>query len=306
MPTLKQLRYAVALADANHFGRAADRCGVSQPTLSAQIQALEQTLGARLVERTRHRVVLTPVGRLVAQRARRVLQEVDDLVEVARHGGDLMAGTLRLGVLPTIGPYLLPLILPSLHETHPALRLYVREGMRDSVLAQMEDGKLDALIVPLPVGGGGFSSERLYYEPLHVVVPSDHPLAGMGTVEREKLKGEKVLTLESGHQLREQVQEICTRIKATLLTEYEGTSLDTLRLMVGMGAGLSFLPALYVRSETAKDDQVSVLSLSPRRPRRLVGLVWRSESAHGREFRHLAKTFRAVLSGNAPEVTVTT
>lgn len=195
MLTLKQLKYAVAIADARSFGRAAERCHVSQPTLSAQIQTLEQHLGVKIVERSRHNVVMTPVGREVATRARRILREVDDLLNVARHGVDLMSGTLRLGVLPTIGPYLLPLFLPTLHERHPALKVYVREGMRDSLLSQMEDGRLEALLIPLPVSGVELASERLYYEELLVAVASDHRLAGEREVERQQLRGERVLAL---------------------------------------------------------------------------------------------------------------
>ncbi len=304
MLTLKQLRYAVAIADARSFGRAAERCHVSQPTLSAQLQTLEQHLGVKLVERSRHNVVMTPVGREVASRARRILREVDDLVDVARHGVDLMSGTLRLGVLPTIGPYLLPLFLPTLHERHPALKVYVREGMRDDLLSQMEDGRLEALLIPLPVSGVELASERLYYEELMVAVASDHRLAAEGEIERQQLRDERVLALESGHRLHEQVAELCRQYGATLLTDFAGTSLDTLRLMVGMGDGIAFLPSLYVRSETPKDDQVRVIRLKHRPPRRLIGLVWRKQSAHAREFRQVADTIRDVLRAIEPEVRV--
>jgi LysR family hydrogen peroxide-inducible transcriptional activator len=304
MITIKQLRYLTTIADTRHFGRAAQRCGVSQPTLSGQLQTVERNLGVKLVERSRQRVILTPIGREIASRARRILQEVDDLVEVSRHGLDLMSGTLRLGVLPTIGPYLLPLILPTLHDQHPALKIFVREGMRSSLLTQMEDGKLEALLIPLPVSGGELAIERLFYEDLLVAVPADHRLAGQAHVERAQLRGERVLTLEPGHRLHDQVADLCRRFGAAMLTDFEGTSLDTLRLMVGMGAGISFLPALYVRSETPKDDQVRVLDLEPQGPRRLVGLVWRQRSAHAREFRQLARSIRQVLADGVPEVTV--
>ena len=282
MPTLKQLRYLVALAQALHFRRAAEQCHVTQPTLSNQIQELENDLGVQLVERSRrHQIVLTPIRRGIPVYAndpalehlgsksgsRRVfaeasvpmpagaedLRDVQDIIDLGRHGQRWFDGTIKLGALPTLGPYLLPHVLPALHRDFPGLKLYVREGMPAALLRSLASAELDLLLFPLPITGGDFSSVRLFREQLWVVVPSDHPLAAHETIDRSDLAGETVLALEPGHRLYEQVEEICSDIGANLTHDFEGTSLDTLRLMVGMGLGISFMPTVYVLSETPKD-----------------------------------------------------
>jgi LysR family hydrogen peroxide-inducible transcriptional activator len=302
--TLKQLRYLVAVADTLHFRRAAEVTHVSQPTLSGQLQQLERRLGVELVERSRSKVILTPVGKEVVARARVVLRDIQDIVELARHGTQLFGGVLRLGVLPTLGPYLLPHILAELHGQYPALRLYVREGRPRALLDDLEDGSFDALMVPLPVSGADLRSARLFREPLLIATARDHPLASKAQVERSDLKGEVVLALERGHQLHDQVRELCAQFGATLSLDFEGTSLDTLRHMVAMGTGLSFLPALYVRSELAGSGEVVARPLRTRPPARTVGMVWRRRSARGEEFLLLASLIRRILRTRVPEVSV--
>ena len=304
MPTLQQFRYLVAVAETLHFRRAAEMTHVTQPTLSGQLRELEDKLGVQLVERSRAKVILTPIGKDIAARARTVLRDVQDIVELAKHGQSLLGGTIRVGVLQSLGPYLLPHILPELHESYPSLKLYVREGMPQSLLGGVDDGSLDLLLFPLPIKGADLETARLFREPLWIVAPSDHRLAAKERAERSDLKGETVLTLERGHKLHDQVSELCEQFGAELSLDYEGTSLDTLRQMVSMGMGLSFLPALYVRSEVLKDSQVIARELRSRAPFRMVGMIWRRHSARQEEFLALAGLIRGILKGRVPEVTI--
>jgi LysR family hydrogen peroxide-inducible transcriptional activator len=304
MPTLRQLRCLVALADTPHFRRAAEQCHVSQPTLSGQLRALESRLGVQLVERSRTRVVLTVIGQDTAVRARRILQETDDLIALARAGHGPLGGTLRLGVLHSLGPYLLPHILPELHESYPELKLHVRERLPGTLLRDLEEGHLDLLIYPLPLESARLRVVRLFREPLMIAAPRDHPLAGKAAVERTDLKGETILALEEGHRLHDQVEALCRDYGARLAREFEGTSLDTLRQMVGMGMGLTFLPSLYVRSEIPDDREVIVRPLRSRPPSRSMGLAWRRTSARDDEYAILAGQIRGILKGRVAEVTV--
>lgn len=302
MLSLQQLRYLVALSETLHFRHAAERCHVSQPTLSGQLRELEARLGVRLVERGRRtKVILTPLGKEIATRGRSVLRDVDDIVELARHGRDWLGGTIRLGVLPTLGPYLLPYVLPELHASHPSLKLYVREGMPNLLIAALEEGDLDLLLFPMPLNAADLVSVRLFRETLWIVLPSDHPLAAKAFVEPSDLAGEVVLALERGHRLHEQVRDLCADYGAAVSLDYEGTSLDALRLMVGMGMGVSFLPALYVHSETPKDHQVAARQLRTKPPARLIGMVWRRHAARADEYRSLATLIRGILRRRGPD-----
>ncbi len=304
MPTLQQLRYLVAVAETLHFRRAAELTHVTQPTLSGQLRELEQKLGVQLVERSRAKVILTPVGKEIAARGRTVLRDVQGIVELAKHGQSLLGGTIRIGVLQSLGPYLLPHILPELHRSYPSLKLYVREGMPQALLNGVDDGSLDLLLFPLPITGADLHTVRLFREPLWIVAPYDHALADKDPAERSDLKGETIMALERGHRLHEQVRELCEQYGANLALDYEGTSLDTLRQMVGMGMGLSFLPALYVRSEVLQDDQVIARELRGRAPFRMIGMIWRRHSARQDEFLTLAGLIRSILKGSVQEVTV--
>ncbi len=301
MPSLRQLEYLVAISDARNFRRAAERVGASQPTLSAQLKTLEQRLGAPLIERDRHSVITTPVGDQVVALARRVLQDVQEIRDVAgRHGQDF-SGTIRLGLPPTIGPYLLPKIVPDLHKAYPDLKLYVREDKPQSLPDGLMEGRYDVLVTPLPVRDLNVETLPLFREPLFVAMASDHELAKNRTVARADLKDQAVLALESGHQLHEQVEAVCEEFGATLLFDYEGTSLDTLREMVGMGMGLSFLPGLYVRSSLGQDPSIKVSELKDRSLFRTIGLVWRKTSFRAQEFEtlaeHLKRSVRRDFSG---------
>jgi LysR family hydrogen peroxide-inducible transcriptional activator len=304
LPSIRQLEYLVALSETRHFRRAAEKSGVSQPTLSAQLQALEERLGVQLVERSRSGAIITPLGGEIAARARAVLGDLHAITELARHGQKPLSGAIRLGTLQSIGPYLLPHILPELHERYPELGLYVREATPRSLLVGLEDGSFDLLLFPLPVRSADFVTARLYREPLWVVASHSHPLASKAAIERADLKGETVLALEEGQRLHSQVRDLCDEFGARLSLDYEGTSLDTLRQMVAMEMGLSLLPVLYVRSEVAQDRQVVARPLKTRPPSRTVGMLWRKQSARHREFETLAALIRTVLGKRVPEVAV--
>lgn len=305
MPTLKQFRYLVALAQTLHFRKAAEQCHVSQPTLSGQLQELEERLGVQLVERSRRsQVVFTPIGQTIAERARIVLRDVQDIIDLGKHGQQWLDGTIKLGALPTLGPYLLPHVLPELHQSHPSLKLYVREGMPAHLVRSLEDGDLDLLLFSMPLREADLESTRLFREQLWVVIPVEHPLASKERIERGDLCGETVLALEPGYLFYEQVADLCREFGAELSHDFEGTSLDTIRLMVGMGMGISFMPTVYVLSEVAKDPQVVARPLKDRPPTRTVGLAWRRHSARGDEYQALAGIVRGILRSTLSEVTV--
>ncbi len=304
MLTLKQLRYLVALSQEMHFRRAAERENVTQPTMSAQIQQLEKRLKAPLVERGTSRVMLTPLGREIADRARRILSEVQDIVDLAaasQHGFD---GTIRLGVPPTLGPYLLPHIVPDLHAGHPGLRLYVREGKPAELQEALQAGIFDLVISPLPIRQTDLEVERLFREPLQLAAAPDHPLALKPTLLRSDLAGQYVLAIERGHHLHDQVSQLCEDFDAVLLRDYEGTSLDTLRLMAGMGVGMAFLPALYVRTEIHGRSEIALLDFKVPGLYRQIGLTWRQRSVHATLFRQIAELIRITAEAKLPELTV--
>ena len=304
MPTLQQFRYLVAVADTLHFRRAAESVHVTQPTLSTQLRELEEKLGVQLVERSRAGVTLTPIGREVADRARGVLRDVADITALARVGADPFSGTIRVGIVGSLGGYFLPLVLPTLRAEHPALKFYVREGVSADLLGRLREGALDLLFFPLPVDEPGLRSVPLFHEPLLVVMPSAHPLAARRVVPRDALRGERVMTLESGHRLHDTVAALVESAGAELSLDYEGTSLDTLRQMVATGLGLSVLPALYVRSEVEREALVTARPLPDPQPGRDIGMVWRGTAAWGAAFETLAGTIRDALREAAPEVTV--
>jgi LysR family hydrogen peroxide-inducible transcriptional activator len=304
VPTLQQLRYLVAVADTRHFRRAAEACNVTQPTLSAQLKELEHKLGAELVERSRARVIVTPLGQTVADHARRALREVEEIRTLALlHRGTLQS-TIKVGVVQSLGSYLLPLIVPDLHESHPQLKLYMREGLPNHLLDALGTGGLDMLFFPLPIREAEFETLSLFREPILAVSPHDHLFAKVPEIAPEMLKGETILSLEPGHRLYEQVSRICAQYGAHLSHDFEGTSLDTLRQMVAMGMGISLMPALYVKSEVAHQDIVVARPFRGTPPARTVGMVWRQGTARETEYRELGREICGILKRRAPEISV--
>lgn len=286
MPTLRQLQCLVAVAETLHFGRAAERCRISQPALSSQIRLLEDGLGVMLVERTRQRVLMTPLGREMAQRAARILREVADFTEAARQSSRPFNGTLRLGVLPTLGPYLLPHVLPGLRRRYGDLKLYLREEPAGRLQADLERGDVDAVLMSLTTAGAG--RRPLFREPLWAALPLDHPLVGKAELEPADLAGEQLLLLEEGHCLRDQVMEFCLTVGASEHTSFRATSLDSLRQMVATGLGVTLLPALYVAAEALDDSQIAMRPFT-RPPCRVIGAVWRPSGPHADEINTLAR-----------------
>ena len=305
MPSLRQLEYLVALSQELHFRRAAERMNVTQPTLSVQLQHLEKDLGVALIERSHSGVMLTPLGREVAARAMKVLRGVQDIQDLAHISANGFEGTIRLGVPPTLGPYLLPHIVPRLHAEYPSMNLYVREEKPVSLAEQLLSGKHDLAIVPMPITRSDLVIEKMFDEPLRLVCAPDHHLASKKVVTKTDLKSERVLAMESGHHLHDQVTRLCDVFGATLLRDYEGTSLDTLRLMVGMGVGIAFLPALYIRSEIGPRDEIAVLDLNISNIRRSIALAWRQSSVHASLFNDIARLIRTIAKQDLPELIVT-
>ncbi len=305
MPTLRQFRYLVAVAETLNFRRAAELCHVSQPALSDQIRELEDRLKVQLIERSRRKVVITPLGREVVDRARRILRDVQDVVDLAERGRHVLQGTLRVGVLHSLGPYLLPPILPHLHKRYPQLTLYLREDTTENLLRRLEEGDLDLLLFHRSHRSSGLTVEPLFEEPLRIVVASDHRLAEKSVLERADLHGLSILTLESEHSLHDHVLGLCNEFGAEPLLDFATTSLDTLRQMAAMGVGAAFLPALYIRSEVGDDPGLRVLSLSPTEPKREIGLLWRSQSARQTEYLALAIHIRDAVAARMPELIAT-
>lgn len=282
-PTLRQLQYIVAIAETGKFGDAAEALHVSQPSLSAQVAEMEQALGTVLVERSRRGALLTPAGAEVVRRARNILRDMEDLKAVAKMGSSALSGRLRLGVLPTVGPYLLPLAAKGLHKRFPDLRLSVREERTVDLDEHLQAGELDAVISSVQdhsqVGHVPLFTERLY-----ICTPPEHPLSqGEGPVGLSDLKGEALLTLGQGHRLHAIVAGIAKSAGAHISAEYEGTSLDAIRLMAEMGAGIAILPSLYAVSEARRYRTLNLRRIDHPLAVREVALIWRDTSAlaHG-------------------------
>lgn len=274
-PTLRQLRYFVALSEAGQYLRAARRLGISQPSLSLQIGLLEEIVGVPLVERRRNGLIFTPQGRHVLDHARRVLSAVDDLVRQSDPLRAGLAGTLRLGSTPTIGPYLLPRVLRRLHASYPNLRLVVRDGAPRDLTEDLVAGVHDMILTQLPVSTEALSVRPLLREPLFLAVARGHPLAGRTRVEAADLAGQDMLSLSPAYALYGQTAALCRDVGTRLREEFEGTSLDALRQMVAMDMGLTLLPALYIRSEVQDPDgDVAIVPLKGGY-HRTVGLAWR-------------------------------
>ncbi len=291
MPTFRQLRYLVAIADERHFGRAAQRVNVAQPTLSAQFAELERKLGVRLVERSRSGVSVTPLGREIVARAQKVLVDVQEIINLAAAESSGIAGRLRLGVPPTLGPYLLPHVIPEMHERYPKLKLYVHEDTPREIQERVASGDLDIILTPSPVKNRALEVMPLFDEKLEIVCAPDHRFASLDRITPEDLRGEKILTLEHGHYLHDQVRGLSNTFDAEILYDYEGTSLDTLRHMVGMGVGISFFPELYVLSEIRSHRELKVLQLHGATLSRKLCIAWRTNS----HARHLGAQLQELI-----------
>lgn len=296
MPTLQQLRYLVAIADTLSFSRAAEICRVAQPTLSMQLKELEFRLEVRLVERTRARVIVTPIGQEVARRARAMLSDLDDIREIARRDDpEAPQAMLQIGVVQTVGAYVLSVAMPSLRRAFPNMRFRVREEHGDTLVRQLSDGVHDIILLPDESRRPDLVCHHLMAEPLMVVLPADHLLAQKDTIAPEDLAGETILTMESSHRLHDQIVQLCEDVGAHYARDYEGTTLDTLRQMVALGMGVSLLPTLYVRSEVIREQLVVGRAMSSRAPVRDIALVWRNNSPRESTYTTIVSQLREAL-----------
>jgi LysR family transcriptional regulator, hydrogen peroxide-inducible genes activator len=290
---LKDLRYLVAVADTRHFGRAAERSFVSQPTLSAQLKKLEDYLGVQLVERAPKRVQLTAAGEEIVERARLILEASEEIVELARGHRDPLAGRLRLALLPTIGPYLLPNVAARLRKQLPRLELMLYEYQTDPMLDKLHSGEIDVGILALPVAMDGLDSYELYKEPFTVAMPSGHRLAQKSSIKVEDLHHETLLLLEDGHCLRDQALDICSSTDVHEKQDFRATSLETLRQMVAAGVGITLLPELAGRGAYGAARGVSIKPFVKPVPTRTIGAIWRKSSARREVIHALCKQIEA-------------
>jgi len=293
---LGDLRYLVAVADHRHFGRAAEACFVSQPTLSTQIKKLERELGVDLFERHPRQVLMTSAGERIVEHARTVLAEADTIRDVARRAKNPEGGTLRIGVFPTLGPYLLPHIVPVIHERFPDLELLLVEEKTEVVLRQLAEGKLDVGLLAQPVDGPHLDELPLFEEEFLLAVPVDHPLAattGADTLaDLSVLEGETVLLLADGHCLRDQALSVCQLAGASERTGFRATSLETLRQMVAAGVGITLLPALSVHAPVPDYAGIRLLRFAAPPPSRRIALYSRSTSAYKGFLPEIARVVR--------------
>lgn len=289
---LRDLKYLVALADHRHFGRAAAACFVSQPTLSTQIRKLEEELGVALVERAPRRVMLTPAGRDAAERARRIVADVEEMREAARRSRNPEAGTVRLGIFPTLGPYLLPHVVPGVRERFPDLELLLFEEKTETILRQLREGRLDAGVLALPLHDDQLHLEFLFEEPFVLAVPHGHALASVGALTMGDLADQSLLLLEDGHCLRDQALDVCHLAGASEKSGFRATSLETLRQMVAANVGITLLPVLAVKPPVAPSREVRLVPFRAPAPSRRIALVWRRSSAMSEFLTRFAAVFR--------------
>jgi LysR family transcriptional regulator, hydrogen peroxide-inducible genes activator len=299
VPTLRQLDYLVAIADTLHFGRAAERINTTQSTLSTQLKALEDRLGAELVDRSTPRVYLTPIGEEVVVIARRMLRQAEEIRSIAKRKSGVLSGVLRLGIPPTIGPSLLPRVIPKLRSAFPSVKLFVREDIPKALPRGLEVGVYDVIISPDLVQSDEVFSTLLFEEMLLLVHHIEHPLAAKNEIELADLRGLEVLTLEAGHQCHDLVQKICEQSGARIQPDYEGTSLDMLCEMVSNGLGCTFMPALYIDAKVKSDARLAVRGIADHNIPRMVAMSWRRSEPRQRELESLAGLIRAELNANS-------
>ncbi len=292
LPTLRQLQYLKLLAEHGSFSRAAEAASVSQPALSAGIQELERVLGAPVVDRTRGAVQLTAVGTEAVARAEDVLARTEDLVEAARNAGRPLSGRLRLGIIPTVAPFLLPATLPGLKAAYPSLRLFIREDLTSRLIAGLKAGQLDCAVIALPYAASGIEHARIGDDEILAAAPVDHPLAAGGDIQPGALKGEDLILLEDGHCLRDQALAAVDIEAPRGEDVFAATSLHTLVQMVSSGLGVSFLPAMAVRAGLADDAGVVIRSFAAEAPSREIVVAWRKGSSRAAEARLLAEAMR--------------
>jgi LysR family transcriptional regulator, hydrogen peroxide-inducible genes activator len=291
---LRDLKYFVALSDYQHFGKAAEACFVSQPALSMQIKKLEETLGVKLLERTNRSVLLTGSGLAIAERARQILNHVEEMHDVAKLEKDPYSGELKIGIFPTLGPYLLPLIIPDLSKLFPKVSFYLIEEQTAPLIENLKQGKLHAAFLALPVMEKNFHSAFLFEEEFMLATPETNSLAKRKTVKQQDLENKNVLLLEEGHCLREQALALCHKINATETRNFRATSLETLRHMIAAGVGITLMPKLACSPTRG----VSYMSFDSPKPIRSIGMVWRTTTPKQALLQEIANQIRKIMVKN--------
>lgn len=275
---LRDLRYLIAVAELRHFGQAAEACFVSQPTLSTQIKKLEDELGVTLVERTNKQVLLTEIGEQIVAKAGHILHSVEEMRELALQHNDPEAGTFRLGIIPTLAPYLLPPVMSRIQERFPRLKILLYELQTAALLDKLPAGQLDAAVLALPVDHPRLEVHELFKEPFFAAVPAAHPLAQSRQVRLEDLINTEVLLLEDGHCLRDQTLDLCRQVGAAETEGFRATSLETLRQMVSSGSGVTFMPSLAIQPAEKLSDRIRYVPFRKPRPARTVALALRASN----------------------------
>ncbi len=288
----RALQYFVKLAELKHFSNAATACFVSQPTLSTQIQKLEDELGVTLVERAPRQIMLTPIGEDIAHRARHVLRDIEHLKDAARRSKDPETGNIKLGIFPTLAPYLLPHVIPVICEKYPELRLQLAEEKTEDILSMLDQGRLDAGLLALPIEEHGMEMEILFEEPFVTAMPVSHPLTEKQFINLSDLEGEELLLLEEGHCLRQHALAVCAMAGAHERLDFHATSMETLRQMVAANAGVTLMPVLSVKPPIPSTDNIALRPFASPAPSRTIALVWRSSSPLGGFLRKLAESLK--------------
>jgi LysR family hydrogen peroxide-inducible transcriptional activator len=294
LPTLKQLQYLVALQDTGHFGKAAESCFVTQSTLSASLRELESLIGTTLVERTRRIVRFTPLGGRIADKARQVLREAEELADMARAAGQPLTGELRMGVIPTIAPFLLPTMLPRLRSEWPKLKLYLREETSQAACEALQRGQLDCVLLALPYACGDVASVELFDDPLFVAFPRGESPGG-AAVEAEAIDEDRLLLLEDGHCLKDHALSACNRPDLRAHAAMMGTSLHTLVQMVDNGLGITFIPSMAIEAGILDGTRIDAKPLRSDHGFRRIALIWRRSSPRESEFQLLAAALRNIM-----------
>ncbi len=295
-PTLKQLKYLCAVADKQHFSHAAESCFVSQSTLSAGINELEQTLGVTLIDRSKKHVSLTAIGREVTERARTVLTDIDDLVATAVATHEPFSTEMRLGVIPTIAPFLLPKILKTFRQRYPEFKLYIREDLSGNLLEELHAGELDILLLALPYPADGVTERHLFYDELLLATNKGSPLAKRNKLMTKDLKHSELLLLEEGHCLRDHVLDACKLKNRDIKVPYQATSLNTVIQMVANDIGVSILPKMAVDAKILRGTSVETHPFADRVVQRSIGLMWRKRSPRQDEFERVGELINECMA----------
>lgn len=295
---IRDLEYLIAVDEERHFHRAAERCFVSQPTLSGQLKKLEQELGVLLIERNNRQVSITEAGQAVLAHARTALTEVNAIKDVASYYHDPMVGDVRVGIIPTIAPYLLPIIMAKLNKAFPKLKIWLYEYQTHVLLEKLQKSELDFLILALPIEKHDFTELDLFREPFRLAVKKNHSLAKKKQINMGDIAQQELLLLEEGHCLRGHILDVCLLAGVKEQGQYHATSLETLRHMVGEGMGMTLMPELAVPTRTTKTDEIRYIEFSDPKPNRRIGMLYRKNSYREETFNNISELIKSVLPVN--------